>query len=150
MLVCDDTSNMRVQLTMEGDYKVADISLADFGRKEIELAEVEMPGLMACRSENPDKPLAGSRIAGSLHMTIQTAVLIETLQVCVAVHAFTLAITSHSRVCIACRTSEATSAGAVATSSAHRITPLPLLQPLRPPLCSPGRVRLCLSTGSAP
>jgi adenosylhomocysteinase len=65
---------------MEGDYKVADISLADFGRKEIELAEVEMPGLMACRSENPDKPLAGSRIAGSLHMTIQTAVLIETLQ----------------------------------------------------------------------
>lgn len=62
-----------------GDYKVADISLADFGRKEINLAEVEMPGLMAIRAENPDKPLAGARVAGSLHMTIQTAVLIETL-----------------------------------------------------------------------
>ena len=62
------------------DYKVADISLADFGRKEIQLAEVEMPGLMACREEyGPHKPLAGARITGSLHMTIQTAVLIETL-----------------------------------------------------------------------
>ncbi len=62
------------------DYKVADISLADFGRKEIELAEVEMPGLMACRAEyGPQKPLKGARISGSLHMTIQTAVLIETL-----------------------------------------------------------------------
>ena len=62
------------------DYKVADLSLAEFGRKEIELAEVEMPGLMACREEfGADKPLAGARIMGSLHMTIQTAVLIETL-----------------------------------------------------------------------
>jgi adenosylhomocysteinase len=62
------------------DYKVADLSLADFGRKEIELAEVEMPGLMALRAEFGDsQPLAGARIAGSLHMTIQTAVLIETL-----------------------------------------------------------------------
>lgn len=65
---------------MEGDFKVADISLADFGRKEIELAEVEMPGLMACRAEY-GQILKGARIAGSLHMTIQTAVLIETLQV---------------------------------------------------------------------
>jgi adenosylhomocysteinase len=66
---------------MEGDFKVADISLADFGRKEIDLAEVEMPGLMACRSEyGAAQPLKGARIAGSLHMTIQTAVLIETLQ----------------------------------------------------------------------
>jgi len=64
-----------------GDYKVADISLADYGRKDIELAEVEMPGLMACRSEfGAAKPLAPARIAGSLHMTIQTAVLIETLK----------------------------------------------------------------------
>jgi len=64
-----------------GDYKVADISLADYGRKDIELAEVEMPGLMACRKEYGDvKPLKGARISGSLHMTIQTAVLIETLQ----------------------------------------------------------------------
>jgi adenosylhomocysteinase (EC 3.3.1.1) len=62
------------------DYKVADIKLADWGRKEITLAEKEMPGLMALREEYKDKkPLKGARIAGSLHMTIQTAVLIETL-----------------------------------------------------------------------
>ena len=62
------------------DFKVADISLADFGRTEIELAEHEMPGLMAMRERyGAEKPLAGARIAGSLHMTIQTAVLIETL-----------------------------------------------------------------------
>jgi len=62
------------------DYKVADIDLADFGRKEIRLAEEEMPGLMALRAEYGDsQPLAGARIAGSIHMTIQTAVLIETL-----------------------------------------------------------------------
>jgi adenosylhomocysteinase len=62
------------------DYKVADISLADFGRKEIRLAEHEMPGLMAMREEyGESKPLAGARIMGSLHMTVQTAVLIETL-----------------------------------------------------------------------
>ena len=61
-------------------YKVADMSLADWGRKEIELAENEMPGLMALRKKyGPTKPLAGARIAGCLHMTIQTAVLIETL-----------------------------------------------------------------------
>ena len=62
------------------DYKVADIKLADFGRKEIAIAETEMPGLMAIREEfKGKKPLKGARIAGSLHMTIQTAVLIETL-----------------------------------------------------------------------
>ena len=62
------------------DFKVADLSLAPWGRKEIELAEVEMPGLMALRAEFGDsKPLTGARIAGSLHMTIQTGVLIETL-----------------------------------------------------------------------
>jgi adenosylhomocysteinase len=62
------------------DYKVADISLAEWGRKEIEMAEKEMPGLMALREEyGKQKPLKGARIAGSLHMTIQTAVLIETL-----------------------------------------------------------------------
>src|SRR4029077_3060453 len=62
------------------NFKVADLSLAEWGRKEIELAEHEMPGLMACRDEyGPTKPLAGARITGSLHMTIQTAVLIETL-----------------------------------------------------------------------
>ena len=62
------------------DYKVKDIELAGFGRKEIEIAEKEMPGLMATREKyGPDKPLKGARIMGSLHMTIQTAVLIETL-----------------------------------------------------------------------
>ncbi|KAK9717974.1 S-adenosyl-L-homocysteine hydrolase, partial [Basidiobolus ranarum] len=62
------------------NYKVADISLAAFGRKEIELAENEMPGLMNLRQKyGPTQPLAGARIAGCLHMTIQTAVLIETL-----------------------------------------------------------------------
>lgn len=62
------------------DYKIADISLADWGRKEIAIAEIEMPGLMALRDKyGSQKPLAGARIAGSLHMTIQSAVLIETL-----------------------------------------------------------------------
>ncbi|MCK9562012.1 MAG: adenosylhomocysteinase [Bacteroidales bacterium] len=62
------------------DYKIADISLADWGRKELDLAEIEMPGLMALRKEYAgQKPLAGARIMGSLHMTVQTAVLIETL-----------------------------------------------------------------------
>jgi adenosylhomocysteinase len=62
------------------DFRVADLTLADFGRKEISLAEHEMPGLMAMRAEyGESKPLAGARIAGSLHMTVQTAVLIETL-----------------------------------------------------------------------
>src|SRR3970282_1657499 len=63
------------------DYKVADINLASWGRKEIQIAETEMPGLMALREEYAAKqPLKGARIAGSLHMTIQTAVLIETLK----------------------------------------------------------------------
>jgi adenosylhomocysteinase len=66
--------------TMTADYKVKDISLAEWGRKEISMAEDEMPGLMALREEyGASKPLKGARIAGSLHMTIQTAVLIETL-----------------------------------------------------------------------
>ena len=65
---------------MAKDYIVKDISLASFGRKELDIAETEMPGLMACRSEfGEGKPLKGARIVGSLHMTIQTAVLIETL-----------------------------------------------------------------------
>lgn len=66
--------------TPSNDYKVADISLAEWGRKEIEIAETEMPGLMALREEyKGEKPLQGARIAGCLHMTIQTAVLMETL-----------------------------------------------------------------------
>jgi adenosylhomocysteinase len=63
-----------------GEYKVRDLSLADFGRRELALAEVEMPGLMACRAKyGPDQPFKGVCISGSLHMTVQTAVLIETL-----------------------------------------------------------------------
>src|ERR1700751_5179978 len=70
----------RPQTVADGDFKVADLSLAAFGRKEIQLAEHEMPGLMAIRREFADsQPLRGARITGSLHMTIQTAVLIETL-----------------------------------------------------------------------
>ena len=66
--------------TLKQDYKVKDISLARWGREEIILAEKEMPGLMSIREEFAGKkPLAGARVAGSLHMTIQTAVLIETL-----------------------------------------------------------------------
>src|ERR1700746_1785741 len=69
-----DTKNL-------ADFKVADLALADWGRKEIAIAETEMPGLMAIREEfAPEQPLRGARIAGSLHMTIQTAVLIDTLK----------------------------------------------------------------------
>ena len=72
-LVVEKTSSGR-------EYKVKDMSQADFGRLELELAEVEMPGLMACRTEfGPSQPFKGDRITGSLHMTIQTDVLIETL-----------------------------------------------------------------------
>merc|ERR1719223_2381541 len=66
---------------VEGDNKVADMSLAEFGRKELDIAEIEMPGLMSCIKEfGGSQPLKGAFITGSLHMTIQTAVLIETLQ----------------------------------------------------------------------
>ncbi len=66
---------------MANDYVVKDIGLAEWGRKELIIAETEMPGLMATREEyGASKPLKGARIAGSLHMTIQTGVLIETLQ----------------------------------------------------------------------
>jgi adenosylhomocysteinase len=71
---------MTQAIATEPDFKVADLSLAEFGRKEIRLAEHEMPGLMALRAEYADaQPLAGARVTGSLHMTVQTAVLIETL-----------------------------------------------------------------------
>ena len=72
---------MNAVTDLKQDYLVADIKQADFGRKEIAIAETEMPGLMAVREEYKGKqPLKGARIAGSLHMTIQTAVLIETLK----------------------------------------------------------------------
>src|SRR5471030_2835874 len=72
--------SMSKETGMTFDFKVADLGLATFGRKEISLAEHEMPGLMAMRAEHgTSKPLTGARITGSLHMTVQTAVLIETL-----------------------------------------------------------------------
>ena len=72
---------MKIKKTVKENYKVKDLALADWGRKEIQLAEAEMPGLMALREEfGVSKPLKGARIAGCLHMTIQTAVLIETLK----------------------------------------------------------------------
>ncbi|HEY1739554.1 MAG TPA: adenosylhomocysteinase, partial [Acidimicrobiia bacterium] len=74
------TTTIPTRTDLSGDFKVADLSLAAWGRKEIELAEHEMPGLMAMRDEyGPQQPLRGARVAGSLHMTVQTAVLIETL-----------------------------------------------------------------------
>ena len=67
---------------MANDYVVKDINLAEFGRKELNIAETEMPGLMALRDEYGEaKPLAGSRIVGSLHMTIQTAVLLSLIHI---------------------------------------------------------------------
>src|SRR5919204_1670260 len=73
-------SAMTPPATLTDDFRVADLGLADFGRKEITLAEHEMPGLMAIRAEFAGaQPLSGARVTGSLHMTVQTAVLIETL-----------------------------------------------------------------------
>src|SRR3978361_2094294 len=73
-------SRSPISKSAASDYAVKDIGLAEWGRKEIAIAETEMPGLMATREEfGPGQPLRGARIAGSLHMTIQTAVLIETL-----------------------------------------------------------------------
>lgn len=80
ILKTEKTEKMNKELSTDLKYKVADISLADFGRKEIEIAEHEMPGLMALRKKFKGQlPLKGARVTGSLHMTIQTAVLIETL-----------------------------------------------------------------------
>ncbi|VVM04364.1 partial adenosylhomocysteinase, partial [Methylacidimicrobium cyclopophantes] len=68
------------RMTSAGDFRVKDMTLAEFGRREIEVAEAEMPGLMALRKEfGPTQPLRGARIAGCLHMTVETAVLVETL-----------------------------------------------------------------------
>ncbi len=74
------SESREIAMSKTQDYVVKDIGLADWGRKELDIAETEMPGLMALREEfGAAKPLKGARIAGSLHMTIQTAALIETL-----------------------------------------------------------------------
>ena len=120
-------------LEAAADYKVADMSLAEWGRKELTIAEQEMPGLMSIRRKYAaGKPLAGVRITGSLHMTIQTGVLIETL----------VALGATVRWA-------QTFAGPAATSSPRRTTLLPRLPPLAFP-SSPGRANLSKSTGSAP
>ena len=76
----DNTFSKTETMNQTADYKVADIRQAEYGRKEIRLAEVEMPGLIALRDKYKEsKPLKGARISGCIHMTIQTAVLIETL-----------------------------------------------------------------------
>ena len=76
----DDAMNTAVEQTVFADYKVADIHLADWGRRELEIAENEMPALIALREHYRDaQPLAGAKILGCIHMTIQTGVLIETL-----------------------------------------------------------------------
>jgi adenosylhomocysteinase len=77
----ENDKKMTLEVMETDQYKIKDINLADYGRKEIRIAETEMPGLMAVQEKyGPDKPLAGARVTGSLHMTIQTAVLIQTLK----------------------------------------------------------------------
>ncbi len=119
------------------DFKVADLSLAAFGRKEIRLAEHEMPGLMATRREYAEQqPLAGARITGSLHMTIQTAVLIETL----------VALGAHVRwaSCNIFSTQDHAAAAVVVGPDGSRRRIRAACR------CSPGRVRRSRSTGGAP
>ena len=118
------------------DFRVADLSLAEFGRKEISLAEHEMPGLMAMRAQyGESKPLAGARIAGSLHMTVQTAVLIETL----------VALGAEVRwaSCNIFSTQDHAAAAIVVGRTAPRRT-------RRVSRSSPGRARRWRSTGGAP
>ena len=120
----------------DADFRVADLELAAFGRKEITLAEHEMPGLMAIRREfAAEQPLKGARIMGSLHMTIQTAVLIETLR----------ALGAEVRWCscnIFSTQDHAAAAVAVGPEGTPRIR--------AGSLCSLGRVRRWRSTGGAP
>jgi hypothetical protein len=115
------------ELKLGTDCVIADINLADFGRKELDIAETEMPGLMALRAKyGNEKPLKGARIAGSLHMTIQTAVLIETLE----------------------------ELGADVRWASAIFSPPRTMQPLRlqrmAPQCSPLRVKPLRSTGLTP
>ena len=117
-------------------YKVADLSLAEFGRKEIELAEHEMPGLMAMRAEyGASQPLAGARVTGSLHMTVQTAVLIETLT----------ALGARVRWA-SCNIFSTQDHAAAAVA----VGPNGTVDDPRASRCSPGRARRSRSTGGAP
>ena len=121
---------------MPFDYKVRDLGLAEAGRHQLRLAEHEMPGLMALRKEfGTSKPLTGARIAGSLHMTVQTAVLIETLTA--------LGAQVRWASCNIYSTQDEAAAAAVVARTARtmicRVFP-----------CLPGRTRRCRSTGGAP
>ncbi len=130
------SSEARPRTVAEGDFKVADLSLAEFGRKEIRLAEHEMPGLMAIRREFADaQPLAGARITGSLHMTIQTAVLIETL----------VALGAQVRWA-SCNifSTQDHAAAAVVVGPEGTVDARPVCR------CTPGRARPLRSTGGAP
>ena len=127
---------MHPTLAARRDYRVADLSLAPFGRKEILLAEHEMPGLRALRKEfGPLKPLAGARISGSLHMTIQTAVLIETL----------VELGAEVRWA-SCNIFSTQDHAAAAVAVGPNGTPTTR----RACRCSPGRARRSRSTGGAP
>ena len=117
-------------------YQVADISLADFGKREMQLSEREMPGLMELiRRYGDKKPLKGFKVMGSLHMTIQTAVLIETLV--------------ELGADVRCTSSARISAGRPATSSPRRITPRPPSRNSATPRCSRGRVKRLRIIGGA-
>ena len=123
-------------ITTDTDFKVADLGLAAFGRKEIQLAEHEMPGLMATRREFGEaQPLRGARITGSLHMTIQTAVLIETL---VALGA-KVRWASCNIFSTQDHAAAAVAVGPDGTPATRAACP-----------CSPGRARRSRSTGGAP
>ena len=127
---------MTATLAARRDFRVADLSLAPFGRKEILLAEHEMPGLLAIRKEfGESKPLAGARISGSLHMTIQTAVLIETL--------IELGAEVRWASCNIFSTQDHAAAAVASAPTARSTTP-------RACRCSPGRARRSRSTGGAP
>ena len=127
---------MTPPIATEQDFKVADLSLAEFGRKEIQLAEHEMPGLMPTRAEfAASQPLKGARITGSLHMTIQTAVLIETLD----------ALGAEVRWC-SCNIFSTQDHAAAAVAVGPDGTP----RTRRACRSSPGRARRSRSTGGAP
>ncbi len=131
-------TELKVDVRNGIDYKVADLSLAEFGRKEIRLAEHEMPGLMALRREYADVlPLKGARISGSLHMTIQTAVLIETL----------VALGAEVRWASCNIFSTQDHAAAAVVVGPHGTPPE---EPKGTPRCSPGRARPWRSTGGPP
>ena len=131
------TSDPASTFAARKDFRVADLSMAPFGRKEMVLAEHEMPGLMAIRKEYGDsKPLAGARISGSLHMTIQTAVLIETLT--------ELGAEVRWASCNIFSTQDHAAAAVVVGAERHRRGARTVFR------CSPGRARPSRSTGGAP